>query len=144
MYRKDAFLEIGGFDETLWPSEDVDLDYRLKKKGYSFMYNPSVIVYHYRPQSLSALSKMMYRYGVTQGILTKRYGFFRKIQFLPIVFLIFIILCLVNNYILWLVLLFYLILLIKAKNVVSGSYIFIFFIFSIAAWLSGFLNSFKK
>jgi glycosyltransferase involved in cell wall biosynthesis len=62
IYRKDVFLDISGFDENLWPSEDVDLDYRLKKRGFEFRYNPQAVVYHYRPQNLGELSKMMYRY----------------------------------------------------------------------------------
>ena len=40
-YRKSVFLDIGGFDENLWPSEDVDLDYRLKKRSFEFRYNPN-------------------------------------------------------------------------------------------------------
>jgi len=84
MYKKTAFLKEDGFLESLWPGEDVELDYRLSKKEYKMVFNPKAIVYHYRPKDLKSFSKMMYRYGWAQGFLVKKYGIFRKIQFLPI------------------------------------------------------------
>ncbi len=86
MYKREIFIKEGGFLEGLWPGEDVELDYRLRKKGYKLVFNPKAIVYHYRPQNLKAFLKMMYRYGASSGILTKRYGFFRKIQIVPVLF----------------------------------------------------------
>ena len=95
MYKKDAFLKEGGFLESLWPGEDVELDYRLSRKKYKMVFNPKAIVYHYRPQNLKSFSKMMYRYGWAQGFLVKKYGIYRKIQFLPLLsaaFLLFLLL----------------------------------------------------
>ncbi|MFC1709284.1 glycosyltransferase [Candidatus Omnitrophota bacterium] len=140
VYRKSAFLEIGGFDEKLWPSEDVDLDYRLKKKGYIFMFNPKAVVYHYRPQFLKALLKMMSRYGYVQGILTKRYGFFRKIQIAPIFLIILLILIFNNPFWLIVPLIFYLYSLLKIKYLVRASYVFILSILSVTYWTAGFLG----
>jgi GT2 family glycosyltransferase len=84
IYRKDAFLSEGGFLEGLWPGEDVELDYRLSKRGYKLVFNPQAIVYHYRPRDLKSFLKMMYRYGLAQGFLVKKYGIFRKIQLVPL------------------------------------------------------------
>ncbi|MFA5272213.1 MAG: glycosyltransferase [Candidatus Omnitrophota bacterium] len=84
MYRKNVFLSEGGFLEGLWPGEDVELDYRLRKKGYKLYFNPKAIVYHYRPENLKGFLRMMYRYGLSCGLLTKMYGIFRKIQILPL------------------------------------------------------------
>lgn len=89
MYRKDIFLKEKGFLEGLWPGEDVELDYRLKKKGYKIYFNPKAIVYHYRPKNLKKFLKMMYRYGWAQGFLVRKYGVFRRIQLLLIIFIIF-------------------------------------------------------
>ncbi|MEW6074795.1 MAG: glycosyltransferase [Candidatus Omnitrophota bacterium] len=84
MYRRDDFLKIGGFLTGLWPGEDVELDYRLRKAGKKIVYNPKAVVLHYRPRDASAFLKMMLRYGWAQGVLVRKYGFFRKIHFLPI------------------------------------------------------------
>lgn len=61
MYKRDTFLECGGFLDELWPGEDVELDYRLKKKGYHLICNPGAVVYHYRPKKLAVFLAMMYR-----------------------------------------------------------------------------------
>lgn len=80
MYKKEIFDKVGGFLEGLWPGEDVELDYRIKKPGYKLIYNPEAIVYHYRPDNLSAFCQMMKNYGQAQGFLVRRYGLFRLIH----------------------------------------------------------------
>lgn len=92
MYRKDVFLQEKGFLEGFWPGEDVELDYRLVKKGYKLVFNPKAVVYHYRPKNLKSFLKMMYRYGKAQGFLVKKYGIFRKIHILPFIVIILLIL----------------------------------------------------
>jgi GT2 family glycosyltransferase len=47
MYRKDVFLEAGGFDEDYFCYvEDVDLGFRLRLLGHRCMYVPESVVYH--------------------------------------------------------------------------------------------------
>jgi len=84
MYKKEVYLKEGGFLEGLWPGEDVEFDYRLKKKGYKLFLNPKAVVYHYKPKNWKSFLRMMYRYGFTQGFLVKRYGIFRKIHLVPV------------------------------------------------------------
>lgn len=84
MYRKDVFLEEKGFFEGLWPGEDVELDYRLTKKGYKLIFNPRAIVFHYRCDNLRSFLRMMFRYGRAQAFLVKKYGIFRRVHFLPL------------------------------------------------------------
>jgi glycosyltransferase involved in cell wall biosynthesis len=84
MYRKSILLELGGFCPGLWPGEDVELDWRITKKGYKLLFNPEAIVYHYRPESPKKYCKMMYSYGKVQAFLVKAYGLFRKIHCVPI------------------------------------------------------------
>lgn len=88
MYRRDIFLKENGFLEGLWPGEDVELDYRLRRLGYQLVFNPRAIVYHYKPGNLKSFCQMMYRYGFAQGFLVKKYGAFRKIHYLPLLLLI--------------------------------------------------------
>lgn len=144
MYRKDAFSESGGFDDNLWPGEDVDLDYRLKKKGFIFICNSKAIVYHYRPQSIKELSKMMFRYGINQGILTKRYGIFRRIQIIPIIFILLILLVFVNPYWLVVLLLLYFYLLFKLKSISKANSVLFLSIFSLFSWTFGFARGLLK
>lgn len=88
LYKKDKFLEIGGFLEDLWPGEDVELDYRLVHSGYSLIWNPKAIVYHYRVRNVQQFSRMMYRYGRAQGQLVRMYGLFRNVQYMPFLIMV--------------------------------------------------------
>jgi O-antigen biosynthesis protein len=83
MYRREVFLSSGGFQESLWPGEDVELDRKLTLEGYRHAFNPSAVVYHYRPRDLKAFWAMMKRYGCAQGYLVRKYGFFRAVQLVP-------------------------------------------------------------
>ncbi|MEW6618095.1 MAG: glycosyltransferase [bacterium] len=89
MYKKEIFDKLGGFLEGLWPGEDVEFDYRIKKlKKYKLKYNPQAIVYHYRPDNLREFCQMMKNYGWAQGFLVKKYGVFRLIHYEPLFLLI--------------------------------------------------------
>lgn len=47
LYRRDAFLKVGGFDHSYFCySEDVDLGFRLRLAGYRCLYVPDAIVHH--------------------------------------------------------------------------------------------------
>ncbi len=94
MYRKEVLKEAGLFDEQLWPGEDVDLDFKIRRMGYSLYYNPNAIVYHYRPKTRASFARMMKRYGWAQGYLVNKYGPFRVLHIIPI-FLLGLILTLV-------------------------------------------------
>lgn len=89
IYKKDILEEEGGFAAGLWPGEDVELDHRLRRKGYRLLFNPAALVYHYRPHSLGKFISMMLRYGKVQAWLVKRYGFFRRVHFVPAALLFF-------------------------------------------------------
>ncbi|MGD0335590.1 MAG: glycosyltransferase [Candidatus Omnitrophota bacterium] len=84
IYHKKIFFSVGGFWEGFWPGEDLELDYRLIKKGYLLLFNPRAVVYHYRPDTLRKFLSMMHRYGEVQAYLVRRYGLFRKIHLVPV------------------------------------------------------------
>jgi len=85
IYRKSVLVQVGGFDEALWPGEDVELDYRITKAGYRLVQNPNVAVWHKRPANFPQLNAMVYKYGQAQAYLVLRYGPFRRIHFIPFV-----------------------------------------------------------
>jgi GT2 family glycosyltransferase len=84
MYRKSVLKEVGGFDEAIWPGEDVELDLKIKRAGYRLIFNPKAVVRHYRTKTYAAYGRMMMRYGNAQSYLVKKYGFFRKIHYVPL------------------------------------------------------------
>lgn len=82
-YRKSVFEEIGGFDEAQFPGEDLELDLKLRRRGYRLIYNPAAIVGHYRPGTYREFSRMMRRYGAGEWHLVRKHGFFRIPDFEP-------------------------------------------------------------
>jgi len=83
MYRTLCLKQAGGFLEGLWPGEDLELDHRLKKQGWTLKYNPKAVVYHYRPDGMKRFTRMMFAYGRAQGFLVRRYGPFRLLHAVP-------------------------------------------------------------
>jgi cellulose synthase/poly-beta-1,6-N-acetylglucosamine synthase-like glycosyltransferase len=63
MARREALLELGGFDESLYPNEENALMDELQKRGAELLYDPEFAV-HRRPRSsLSAFCRMLMNYG---------------------------------------------------------------------------------
>jgi len=145
MYRKSVLVEAGGFLEGLWPGEDVELDHRIEKKGYELMFNPGAIVYHYRPGSLRDFNRMMFCYGLSQGWLVRKYGFFRIIHFVPIFLLILILLLPVNIYLDALILLSIIFILFLKLVMTSDRFLMLkLFFITIIAWNLGFIRGLIK
>lgn len=47
LYRRDVYLEAGGFDEDFFCYlEDIDLGFRLRLRGYRAMHVPDAVVHH--------------------------------------------------------------------------------------------------
>lgn len=63
MARRNALLELGGFDGALYPNEENALMDDLQKLGAKLIYDPQFIV-HRRPRpTLKAFCKMLFTYG---------------------------------------------------------------------------------
>ncbi|MBI5773467.1 MAG: glycosyltransferase [Verrucomicrobia bacterium] len=63
MARRAAFLDAGGFDESLYPNEENALMDELVKRGGKLIYDPKFFV-HRRPRhDLRAFVKMLMTYG---------------------------------------------------------------------------------
>jgi hypothetical protein len=61
--RKDAILELGGFNEALYPNEENALMDELVKRGGKLLYDPKFLV-HRRPRpDLRAFCRMLMTYG---------------------------------------------------------------------------------
>ncbi|MFN8059576.1 MAG: glycosyltransferase [Vicinamibacterales bacterium] len=83
-YWRDALLDVGGFADDFWPGEDVDLDHRLRQRGYGCLYVPAAEVRHHRPGTVAWFRTMMRRYGGAERALVRRHGRFRLIHVVPV------------------------------------------------------------
>ena len=61
--RRQSMLDLGGFNEALYPNEENALMDELQKRGDKLIYDPQLIV-HRRPRSnLKAFARMLMTYG---------------------------------------------------------------------------------
>ncbi len=58
VYRKDVWDKLGGFDELFAPfyEEDLDLGYRVRKRGFINIFEPKAKVEHYKEKGVIALN----------------------------------------------------------------------------------------
>lgn len=61
--RRDAMLELGGFNEALYPNEENALMDELQKRGGKLLYDPEMFVYRRPRHNLKAFVKMLMNYG---------------------------------------------------------------------------------
>ena len=63
MARREAILELGGFNEALYPNEENALMDELQKRGGRLLYDPEFMV-HRRPRpTIKAFVRMLMTYG---------------------------------------------------------------------------------
>jgi glycosyltransferase involved in cell wall biosynthesis len=61
--RREAMLELGGFNESLYPNEENALMDELQKRGGQLIYDPDVVAYRRPRPTISAFCKMLMTYG---------------------------------------------------------------------------------
>ena len=69
LVRRDVFLRLKGFEETLFVGEDVDFCWRLQKKGFHLEYRPVGKVYHKHRNKLMSFCRRRFEYGTSEPLL---------------------------------------------------------------------------
>lgn len=96
MYRKKVFDSVGEYNEKLARTEDNEMHYRMKKAGYKFLLSPNITTYRYARSNLRGMIKQKYNNGKWIGI-TMKYcpKCFSLYHFVPFLFVLSIIACIV-------------------------------------------------
>lgn len=68
MYRKKVFDDVGPYNEKLARTEDNEMHYRMKQKGYKFLLSPNIKTYRYARSDLKGMIKQKYGNGKWIGI----------------------------------------------------------------------------
>ena len=98
MYKKSSIKEVGYFDEKFLIGQDGDLNYRIGKKGYKFLYIPEAQVLHHRRGTFKSFSVRMFKYGMWMAELFKKHGeFVRWYAFLPSIAIVFAVVLLISS-----------------------------------------------
>ena len=71
VFRKEALLAVGGFDERFTRAQDWELNFRLREIGGLIYFDPRLLV-SYRPRStLSALARQYFQYGRWRRVVSR-------------------------------------------------------------------------
>jgi glycosyltransferase involved in cell wall biosynthesis len=73
VFRREALIAIGGFDERFTRAQDWELNFRLRSNGGVIYFDPRLQV-TYRPRStLKALAKQYFEYGRWRRVVSRRH-----------------------------------------------------------------------
>jgi len=73
VFRKEALIEAGGFDERFTRAQDWELNFRLRAAGGVVYFDPRLVV-TYKPRStVKALAKQYFEYGRWRRVVSRRH-----------------------------------------------------------------------
>jgi cellulose synthase/poly-beta-1,6-N-acetylglucosamine synthase-like glycosyltransferase len=91
--RRDALLELGGFNEKLYPNEENALMDELQRRGGKLLYDPDLIVYRQPRPTFRAFRRMLLNYGRGRAEQFRLHPTFRSApNFVPPLFCLFLLL----------------------------------------------------
>lgn len=85
--RKEIFLAMGGLNERLYPNEENELLDRVSQKGFRLIHDPDLAVHRSQRPTLGAFCRQFLGYGRGRGEQTRIAGVRSVIDFLPSLFL---------------------------------------------------------
>ena len=134
IYKKNILIK-NSYDDKLIISDDIELNYRLQKKGYKFLYEPKAKIYHRETDSILQFCINMERYG--RNISNVIYKYREPIRFFVPIILLF------NLYIFTLPLFIYLFYIFKLRFLLGLSLIPLFFyiLFLFLSFIEIFINT---
>ncbi|HTP67050.1 MAG TPA: glycosyltransferase [Geobacteraceae bacterium] len=89
-FRKDRFMELGGFDERLYPNEENELLERIKRSGGVLVHDPDLAVLRSQRPTLKAFTRQLFGYGRGRGQQTVLSGVVKPVTFIPSLFVIYL------------------------------------------------------
>lgn len=91
MARKSALLDLGGFDESLYPNEENALMDGLQQRGGKLMYDPDFFVHRRPRRTLRSFARMLLTYGRGRAEQFRRLPTFGSaLNFVPPLFVVYL------------------------------------------------------
>ena len=72
-FRRELFLALGGFDETLFEAEDADFSFRLAAAGHPLVFAPDAYVWHQHETSWRHYCQRKFLLAAGRAQVVKRY-----------------------------------------------------------------------
>lgn len=93
--RRSVFMDLGGFNECLYPNEENEFMERVTSAGHKMLHVPSMTVFRCQRQTLNAFIRQMFSYGRGRGqqsLITSSYS---VTSFIPLFFIAYLVLSLI-------------------------------------------------
>lgn len=74
LYRRSALLDIGGFQEDVFPSEDTIANHLMTQSGYALLFFSGCGVHHIHQKSWWDVIRYNYLHGTTYGHASNKYN----------------------------------------------------------------------
>jgi GT2 family glycosyltransferase len=92
--RRPLFMELGGFNECLYPNEENEFLERVTKAGYKLLHDPEMSVFRSQRTTVKAFVRQMFNYGRGRGEQTLITSSYSATSFIPLFFVAYLILAL--------------------------------------------------
>ncbi|HIJ89151.1 MAG TPA: glycosyltransferase [Desulfuromonadales bacterium] len=92
--RRSVFIDLAGFNESLYPNEENEFLARVLSAGYVLLHDPSMRVFRSQRHSLKAFVRQIFAYGrgrAQQTLVTSQYS---VPSFIPLFFVIYLVITL--------------------------------------------------
>jgi mycofactocin system glycosyltransferase len=96
LVRRELFLNLGGFRESLHVGEDVDFCWRLQDQGFKLEYRPVGQVFHRHRNQLGSFFRRRFEYGTSEPLLQTLHPDRIKTLYFPVTELLFWILLILS------------------------------------------------
>lgn len=81
VFTKEAFDEVGGYDETLRRGEDWELNLRIRNAGHLVWFDPRLEVVYYPRETPAKLARQFFSTGVWRSQLVRTYSVRNPVRF---------------------------------------------------------------
>ena len=93
--RRQVFMDLGGFNECLYPNEENEFLERVASAGYKSLHIPSLSVFRSQRETLKAFIRQMFSYGRGRGQQTLITSSYSVTSFIPLFFVAYLLISLI-------------------------------------------------
>ena len=73
VFRREALVAVGGFDETLLRNEDYEMNWRLRQRGETVWFDPELAAAYLPKSNFRALARQFFDYGRWKRVVLTRH-----------------------------------------------------------------------